>query len=300
MQAFDAQDFAATIRLICIKAAAWHSDLYSSMVSRKPNGNQLSTGAARQRLRAYRAWDMPTRWFHWINAILLVALLVLGVAMLTGRRFGVGDEGRHQLQTIHVALGAALTLNLLWRCYWAFRGGRSAQWHAILPGGPGYWKNLRAYLSAFVAGHPRYYIGHNPLARLGVTLLFILLAAQSLSGLILVGIDQVAPPSGPSLGAPSETSPIPTPVPQLPWAIAWSAADAESLRAPLRAIHLYGFYLLVIAVIQHVVAVITTELREGGDLVSAMLTGWKSLPGRPEDEGPPESPRRRKPRHRRQ
>lgn len=220
--------------------------------------------------------------------------------MLTGRWFGVGEEGRHQLQRIHVALGAALALNLLWRCYWAFRGSRYAQWRAILPGGPGYWKDLRAYLSAFVAGHPRYYIGHNPLARLGVTVLFILLAVQVLTGLILVGIDQFAPPSQPWIGAPSETSPLPTPVPQFPWAIAWSAEDAAALRTPLRAIHLYGFYLLAIAVIQHIVAVITTELREGGDLVSAMLTGWKSLPSHPEDEGPSDIPPRGKPsRHRR-
>jgi hypothetical protein len=73
-------------------------------------------------------------------------------------------------------------------------------------------------------------------------------------------------------------------VPPLPWAIPWSAAEAAALRALLHVIHFYGFFLLVIAVIQHLVAVITTELREGGDLVSAMLTGWKSFPGRPEDE----------------
>jgi Ni/Fe-hydrogenase 1 B-type cytochrome subunit len=270
------------------------------MVGRPSNGHQAAARVARQRLHAYRAWDAPTRWFHWINAILVVALLVLGLAMLAGGWFGVGEEGRHQLRAIHVVLGAALTLNLLWRGYWAFRGRHSAHWHAVLPGGPGYWKDLRAYLSAFVAGHPRYYIGHNPMARLGVTVLFVLLAAQIVSGLILLGIDQFAPPAGPSLGAPSATSPLPTPIPQLPWAIAWSAADAEAVRAPLRVLHLYGFYLLVIAAIQHVVAVIMTELREGGDLVSAMLTGWKSLPGRPEDEIPPEVPRRGKPRrHRR-
>ena len=274
--------------MICIKAAAAHSDLYFSMIRRKPKGSHPSS-AATQTLHAYRAWDASTRWFHWVNAILVAAMLVLGVAMLTGRWFGVGDEGRHQLQSIHVALGAALTLNLLWRCYWAFRGGRSAQWRAILPGGPGYWKDLRAYLSAFVAGHPRYYIGHNPLARLGVTVLFILLAAQIVSGLILVGIDLFAPPPGQPLSG--ATSSFPNPTPPLPWAIAWSAEDAQALRASLHAVHFYGFYLLVIAVIQHVVAVIITEVREGGDLVSAMLTGRKSLPGRPEDEGSADAPR---------
>jgi Ni/Fe-hydrogenase 1 B-type cytochrome subunit len=189
----------------------------------------------------------------------------------------------------------ALTLNLLWRCYSAFDGSRFAQWREILPGGPRYWKDLRAYLSALVAGHPRYYIGHNPLARLGVTVLFILLAAQILSGLILVGIDQFAPP----LGKPMAQSPIGTLIPQLPWVLGWTAAEAEAVRAPFRLAHLYGFYVLVIAVIQHVVAVVTTELWEGGGLVSAMLTGWKSLPGRPVDEGQSNILHRSEHRHRR-
>jgi hypothetical protein len=37
------------------------------------------------------------------------------------------------------------------------------------------------------------------------------------------------------------------------------------------------------AIIQHLAAVITIELREGGNIVSAMLTDRKSLPRRPED-----------------
>lgn len=269
------------------------------MVDRKPKESQLSDRVGAQRLHAYRAWDAPTRWFHWINAFLVGALLLLGIAMLFGGRFGVGEEGRHQLQLIHIALAACLTLNLLWRCYWAFRGNRFAQWRAVLPGGPGYWKDLGAYVSAVVAGHPRYYIGHNPLARLGVTLLAILLAAQILSGLTLFGIDQLAPPPGYSLREPGAQRPDRTPIlPQLPWAIDWTRAQAEAVMAPFRAAHRYGFYLLALAAILHVLAVVATELREGGDLVSAMLTGWKSFPAPPEDEARPVAARHRKKRRR--
>jgi hypothetical protein len=46
---------------------------------------QSTSTVARQRSHGYHAWDAPTRWFHWINAILVVALLVFGVAMVTGR-----------------------------------------------------------------------------------------------------------------------------------------------------------------------------------------------------------------------
>ncbi len=254
------------------------------MVARMPKGSQPSGSAAPQRLRAYYAWDAPTRWFHWINAILVLGLLVLGIALLTGRWFGVGEEGRHLLLRIHMTLGAALVLNLAWRGYWAFRGGRTAQWRATLPGGPGYWRDLKAYLSAFIAGHPKYYVGHNPLARIGVAVLFILLAAQILSGLMLFGIDQLAPPAPLWPAEPSPQLSRGALPPSLPWLIDWTAADAEAVRHPVRLAHLYGFYLLVIAVLQHVAAVVTTELREGGDLVSAMLTGWKSLPGSPSDE----------------
>lgn len=243
-----------------------------------------SAASGRPRLSVYQAWDVPTRAFHWINATLVIGLLILGGAMLAGRWFGVGEIGRERLQQIHLVLGAALVLNLLWRGYWAFRGNRFAQWRSVLPGGPGYWKDLRAYLSAFVAGHPQYYIGHNPLARFGVAVLLLLLTVQIVSGLLLFGVNAFAPPPEPLLGMPGPRSGVSALAPQLPWAIPWTVADADALRAPLRAIHLYGFYLLVFAVIQHIAAVVVTELREGSNLVSAMLTGWKSFPDHPQDE----------------
>jgi cytochrome b len=265
-----------------------HCGFYLQMVAHK--ARSPSAASAKTRLSVYQAWDAPTRAFHWINAILVMGLLILGGAMLSGGWFGVGEVGRERVQQIHLLLGAALVLNLLWRGYWAFRGNRFAQWRSVLPGGSGYWKDLRAYVSAFVAGHPQYYIGHNPLARLGVGVLLLLLAVQTLSGLLLFGVNLFAPPPEHLLGIQSPRSAL---APQLPWAIPWSVADAEALSAPLRAIHLYGFYLLAIAVLQHIAAVVVTELREGGNLVSAMLTGWKSLPGHPRDEKTPRNVRRR-------
>jgi cytochrome b len=261
------------------------------MVAHKARGRSAVSG--KTRLSVYQAWDVPTRAFHWINAILVIGLLILGGAMLSGGWFGVGEVGRERLQQIHLVLGAALVLYLLWRGYWAFRGNRFAQWRSVLPGGSGYWKDLRAYVSAFVAGHPQYYIGHNPLARLGVAVLLLLLAVQVMSGLLLFGVNAFAPPADHLLGIQSPRSDVSARAPQLPWAIPWSAADAEALRVPLRAIHLYGFYVLVIAVVQHIAAVVVTELREGSNLASAMLTGWKSLPGHPRDEKTPRNVRRR-------
>ena len=57
----------------------------------------------------------------------------------------------------------------------------------------------------------------------------------------------------------------------------------RSFRTPFAEVHELTFYLLVVVVVLHVAAVVLTELREGGTIVSAMFTGRKVLPGRPQD-----------------
>src|SRR5579864_7568622 len=130
------------VPLICIKAPHMASAWTTSMLGDPAPQPTYS-------LRSYRAWDAPTRWFHWINAVLVAALSILGIALLTGRKFGVGTEGRDLLERFHVMLGFALTINLLWRFYWAFHGNRYAQWRAILPMGPRYLRALQAYVASF-------------------------------------------------------------------------------------------------------------------------------------------------------
>ncbi len=67
----------------------------------------------------------------------------------------------------------------------------------------------------------------------------------------------------------------------------YNTAAYESMRAfrkPVELVHLYSFYVLVVVVVMHVVAVIVTELKEGGSIISAMFTGRKIISERPVDE----------------
>jgi cytochrome b561 len=57
----------------------------------------------------------------------------------------------------------------------------------------------------------------------------------------------------------------------------------HAFREPIVTVHLYSFYVLVVVVVLHVAAVVVTELREGGSIVSAMFTGRKILSGRAVD-----------------
>ncbi len=125
--------------------------------------------------REYVAWDAPTRWFHWINVLAVLGLIATGLVILTGSQLGISPEGKVALKSVHVTFGYVMALNLLWRFVWAFFGNRYARWRAVLPGGPGFITASSAYAASFFSGEPQQYVGHNPLARIGVALLFLLL-----------------------------------------------------------------------------------------------------------------------------
>jgi cytochrome b len=58
----------------------------------------------------------------------------------------------------------------------------------------------------------------------------------------------------------------------------------RAFRKPFITVHYYGFYVLLVVAVVHILAVVVTELREGGNLVSAMFSGKKVLSGKPTDQ----------------
>ena len=238
-------------------------------------------------LKSYAVWDAGTRWFHWINALCVFALAVIGLVILYGGDLGVTNAGKAILKTLHVWIGYVLALNLLWRIVWAFLGNRHANWRAVLPGGRGYVQAVRSYVAAFIAGPPEQYLGHNPVGRLGVAILLLLIATQAVTGLVLAGTDLFYPPIGHWIAqwvaapgvAPDTLVPY---APEMYDKTAWESMRA--FRKPYAAVHLYSFYALAAAVVLHLAGVIATEIREGGSIISAMFTGRKIISGRPVDE----------------
>jgi Ni/Fe-hydrogenase 1 B-type cytochrome subunit len=239
-------------------------------------------------LRSYAVWDRPTRWFHWINFVCVVALAALGTAILFGKELGVTDGGKLLLKTTHVWFGYVFAVNLAWRIVWAFVGNRHASWSALLPFGKGYGAAFADYMRALFRGHVRPYLGHNPLARLMVSLLLFLLAAQAVTGLVLAGTDIYYPPFG-SWIAGWIAAPGVDPATIVPYdktgidPTAWEAMRA--FRSPFLTVHYWTFYALLGLIVIHITGVVVTELREGGGIISAMFTGRKIIDGKPLDDG---------------
>jgi cytochrome b len=240
-------------------------------------------------LTEYRVWDRTQRVFHWVNFLAVVTLAAIGTVILNADRIGIPDEpGMVTLKTVHVYVGYVFLLNLLWRLIWAFIGGPSARWRALLPGGRMFGRRLADFVKGFVAGDAPFYLGHNPLARIFLSLLVLCLVVQASTGMVLAGTDVYMPPFG---GAVREWVAADTHDPDLvrpysPGTVNTDAyADMRAVRGPIVDIHHYNFYILLVLIAIHIAAAIVTEFREGGAVITAMFTGRKVHRGEPVDRG---------------
>jgi Ni/Fe-hydrogenase 1 B-type cytochrome subunit len=237
-------------------------------------------------LREYQAWDLPVRCFHWINALSVFLLLVIGLIIFNGEMLELSQAGKVTLKIWHVTVGYVFLANLAVRLIWGFIGGPYARWRVIVPWGRGYPASLRRSAVGFFSGRPEPYVGHNPLGRIAVGVLLLALLVQGLTGLVLAGTDLYYPPLGHWFASwvaapgvnPGEVLPY---RPDLVDAAAYDAM--RQMRTPVIAIHKFGLYVMSMLVVVHVSAVIFTEIRGGGTLVSGMISGRKVLSGTPPD-----------------
>ncbi len=237
----------------------------------------------------YSVWDRTTILFHWINVICVVGLVGVGVVILNYKTLGVHTDGKILLKTIHAYIGYVFVINLSWRIVWGFIGNKFARWRAVLPIEKGFFRSLKIYVDGVKAGDPPQYAGHNPLARLMVAFLFLLLTAQAITGLTLAGTDLYLPPFGHEIAEWVSASGEDHKKLENLKAGYKDGIDSEAyaemreFRKPFITVHKYTFYLLLICIFLHIAAVVVTEIREKNGLVSAMFTGKKVAKKKPID-----------------
>jgi cytochrome b len=112
------------------------------------------------------------------------------------------------------------------------------------------------------------------------------LLVQAVTGLILAGTDLFWPPFG-SIFAEWVAAPGIDPSTVRPNASELMDQTAyqamRDFRGPFVEVHEITFYALAAAVVLHLIAVVVTEIHEGGGITSAMFTGRKILTRKPPD-----------------
>lgn len=239
-----------------------------------------------QQLTAYPVWDRTVRFFHWINVLCVLALIAVGVAILNSKALGVTDDGKLLLKTVHVYIGYVFAANLTWRIVWGFIGNRYSRWKSILPFNAEHRAQLTAMKEGAKTGKPVGFLGHSPIARLMIGFLFVLMSAQAITGLVLAGTDVYMLPFG---NIVKESIAIdPTTVDAIkPYSKVGiddaAYKDMRDVRKPFITVHYYAFWVLLAAILLHLLGVVVSELRERNGLVSAMFTGKKVFADKPFD-----------------
>jgi len=235
---------------------------------------------------SYKAWDVPTRVFHWLNVLCIIVLSILGLIMLNKAAIGIsGREAGIGLKTIHVLVGYVFATNLIVRIVWGFFGGKYSRWSGLLPG-KNFKQKISAYKASVKAGQPQVFIGHNPKGRISVLVLMLFLTGMMITGMIRAGTDIYYPPFG-NIAANYVAADGVSPSAIKPYDKAGTNADRlvelQAFKKPIGMIHVYGAYVLWLLILIHVIAVIRTETNGEGTLISAMFSGKKHLPRKPED-----------------
>lgn len=120
-----------------------------------------------------RAWDVPTRAFHW----LLVLLIIDAWAS-----FRFAEAAGDSTMKWHRYNGYAVLVLLVWRILWGFVGSSTARWTHFVRWP---WYAL-GYLFDLVRGRNRLFLGHNPLGSYMVLALLGAVALQATLGLMTV------------------------------------------------------------------------------------------------------------------
>lgn len=185
-----------------------------------------------------RAWDLPTRLFHWT----LLALVVLAWVSF---RFAenLGDP----LLKWHRWNGLGILTLLVWRLAWGVFGSSTSRF-ATFVASP---RAALVYAGALLAGNSRRYLGHNPLGGWMVMALLSVLAAQGMLGLFTVEHNDIA--AGP---------------------LARLVGEAATKTASRWHHFVFDFVLLPLVAV-HVAANIGYGIFKREPLIAAMITGRK-------------------------
>jgi Ni/Fe-hydrogenase 1 B-type cytochrome subunit len=209
-------------------------------------------------------FQIPTRAFHWINVLCLVALSITG--------YLIGDPPAIQHSTeaytlnwfginryIHFTTAWIFTINWAFRIIWGFfLGNRWETWDNFIPTTKAKWREMRHVLQQdiLLAQNKQHVsIGHNALAGFSYFMLLLCVVLTIVTGFgLYIGISESWV------------------VTFLGWPSRWMGNEMF-----VRFIHHILMWIFVLFTIVHVYLVFFHDYVEGRGETSSMISGWKFI-----------------------
>ncbi|HUN92966.1 MAG TPA: Ni/Fe-hydrogenase, b-type cytochrome subunit [Burkholderiaceae bacterium] len=218
-----------------------------------------------QSIKSVYVYEAPVRIWHWINAAAITVLAVTGYFIGTPLPTQPGEASANFLmgyiRFAHFAAGYVFAIGFIARIYWAFVGNAHSRELFSLPiFTPAYWRELgwmlRWYL--FIAPRPNRYVGHNPLARFMMVLIFVVGAVFMIfTGFALYG-------EGEQTGS---------------WAdrlFGW-VLPLLGQSQMVHTLHHFGLWAMVTFIVSHVYAAIREDIMGRQSVVSTMISGYRTF-----------------------
>ena len=139
-------------------------------------------------------WEVPVRLFHWLNVLSIVVLSATGYLIGDPPALMSGAEATNQyyfgiVRFIHFATAYIFLVGMIYRIAWSFLGNKYANWKVFFPFTMMSFKETMFILKdhIFLQNEKVYdfrknFIGHNPLAAMSYTVVFILMFIQVFTG----------------------------------------------------------------------------------------------------------------------
>jgi Ni/Fe-hydrogenase 1 B-type cytochrome subunit len=215
------------------------------------------------KLRRVYVWEQPVRIYHWLNALVLLALIVTGFYIANPLALQSKTEASFMytmgwFRYIHFIAAYLFFFNFLFRLYWGFAGNKYANWKQFIPTSKRFIKEIWHVIKIdilMMKGKEHISIGHNALAGFIYFFTFIAFLIQCLTGFGLYA-------SMSDWWLPNLFN----------WVPALFGGDIVT-----RQVHHWSMWFFILFVVIHVYLVFYHDYVEGRGEISSMGGGWKFI-----------------------
>ena len=151
------------------------------------------TTVSPHKLRRVYVWQLPVRFYHWVNALVIVALCITGYFIGNPPAIMSSVEASDRylfgwIRFIHFAAAYLFFFNFVLRIYWGFVGNKYADWRNFVPTNRKYFREIWQVLKIdiFLKKDTEHMsVGHNALAGFIYFFTFVAFLIQCVTGFAL-------------------------------------------------------------------------------------------------------------------